>query len=58
MGSLKNFYIDSELKISGDDDLMKAFGNNTKEAIKHFISFVMPEDKGTYGFNANPYLNN
>ena len=37
---------------------MKAFGSNTTEAIKHFISYGKSEGRSTDIFNATSYLNN
>ena len=37
---------------------MKAFGTNTTEAVKHYISYGMKEGRDTDGFNAESYLNN
>jgi serralysin len=36
---------------------MNAFGTNTTEAVKHYISYGMREGRGTDGFNAESYLN-
>ena len=37
---------------------MKAFGSDTTEAIKHFISYGNSEGRSTDIFNATSYLNN
>ena len=37
---------------------MTAFGSNTTEAIKHYISFGKSEGRSTNLFNAESYLNN
>ena len=36
---------------------MKAFGSNTSDAIKHYISYGKSEGRVTDGFNAESYLN-
>ena len=37
---------------------MTAFGSNTKEAIKHYISYRKSEGKSSNKFNAESYLKN
>ena len=37
---------------------MKAFGSNTKEAVKHYISFGKAEGRSSSSFDAQSYLNN
>ena len=43
---------------ASNNDLIKAFGSDTTEAIKHYISYGITEGRGTDGFNAESYLNN
>ena len=37
---------------------MRAFGNDTTEAVKHYISYGKSEGRSTNIFNAESYLNN
>ena len=37
---------------------MRAFGNDTTEAVKHYISYGKSEGRSTNIFNADSYLNN
>ena len=37
---------------------MNAFGNDTTEAVKHYIFLGIKEGRKTDGFNAESYLNN
>ena len=44
--------------LASNTDLMKVFGSNTTQAIKHYISFGKSEDRKTNLFDAEAYLNN
>ena len=44
--------------LASNNDLIIAFGSNTTEAIKHYISYGKSESRSTNIFNAESYLNN
>ena len=44
--------------LASNNDLMNAFGSNTTEAVKHYISFGNSEGRSLNSFDAQSYLNN
>ena len=44
--------------LASNNDLMEVYGSNTKDAVKHYISFGKSEGRSTNIFKADSYLNN